>query len=224
MDFLLKRRLLHLLYPTRCPVCGQVILPKEHFCKDCRGKLRPFTGEFTIEGAEGFIGAFEYDEEISPAVFLLKKGVCGNGAYALGGALAEALRGTPAAQSQVIVPTPLHKEDLRERGYNQSLLIAKEVGRILGIPVCQAVTKPTETLPQKTLSKNERQVNLCGAFTVSCPEAIAGKQVLLVDDVCTTGSTLTELCQVLKSAGAKAVFCGACCKTPLIEKRGENDD
>ncbi|MBQ8960009.1 MAG: ComF family protein [Ruminococcus sp.] len=224
MDISLKRRLLHLLYPTRCPVCGEVIRPKEHFCGRCREELRPFTGEFPIEGAEGFAAAFEYDEKVSPAVFLLKNGVCGNAAFALGGALAERLRTTSAQNSHVIVPVPLHKEALRERGLDQSLLIAREVGRILGIPVAEAVEKTTETLPQKTLSKAERQVNLCGAFTVSRPEAFAGKRVLLVDDVCTTGSTLAELTQVLKDAGAAAVYCCACCKTPITEDRGENDD
>ena len=218
MDINAKRRLLHLFFTNRCPVCGGFIGAMEHFCKDCGGKLTPFTGEFAIAGAEDFFGAFEYNDEVSPAVILLKRGRCGNGAYALGGALAERLRGTAAAGADLILPAPLHRRDRRVRGYNQAELIAREVGRLLGIAVRRDILRKTEeTLPQKTLSKNQRQVNLRDAFEVTDTAAVRGRKLLLIDDVCTTGSTLEELTACLRSAGAEKVWCAACCKTPVLK-------
>lgn len=82
----------HLLYPTRCPVCGEVIGKSERFCSECANSLTPFGGSFNIKGAESFSAAFEYNVKVSPAVILLKRGVCGNADYALGSALADVLR------------------------------------------------------------------------------------------------------------------------------------
>ena len=224
MDITVMRRLLHLMYPSRCPVCGQAIGAMEHFCRDCRKDLVPFTDRFTIAGAESFFAAFEYNEAVSPAVILLKRGLCGNGAYALGGALAEVLRDSPARSAALIVPAPLHSTDRKERGCNQSELIAAETGRLLSIPVRRDILRKSgETLPQKTLTKRERQVNLRGAFEVSRPELIKGRKVLLIDDVCTTGSTLAELTAVLKAAGAETVWCAACCKTPILKENEVTD-
>lgn len=220
MNYMLKKRLLALLYPTRCPVCRKVIFPHEDFCGECCGKLTEYSGNFRISGAELFIAPFEYDDNISPAILLLKRGVKGNAAYALGSAVAEKLENLGISRKiDVIVPVPLHEKDERERGFNQAELIAREVGRILNITVSTGIVeKIRKTNPQKTLTKRQRKINLKDAFEVVDSAKIRDKCILLLDDVCTTGSTLSEITKLLKSKGAAAVYCAVCCKTPDFKK------
>lgn len=213
MTYLLKRKLLHLFFPTRCPVCGIYIGAMERFCSNCVEKLTRYEGSFSIKGAESFTAAFVYDDVIKPAVFLLKDGVCGNADYALGGELADRLKAEGIAKNiDVIVPAPMHRRDVRRRGFNQSSLIAKELGRMLNIPTdMKSVTKVRHTHTQKGLGKGGRTINLRNAFSAS--EVLRGKRVLLVDDICTTGSTLREITAAIKKAGAASVRCACCCKT-----------
>jgi ComF family protein len=216
MDLNISRRILHILYPTKCPVCGDFIGYNDGFCTQCECQLVTFEGEFNIPDADGFCAAFIYDENISPAIMLMKDGIIGNADFALGHALTEKLKATDFINDfSLIIPVPMHKKDLRRRTCNQSELIAKQIGKRLGIPVCsKAVAKIRLTKSQKTLTRNERMVNLKDAFSVVHPELIENKNILLIDDVCTTGSTLAELTQLLKNNHAGKVYCASCCKTP----------
>lgn len=209
--------ILHLLYPTRCPVCGKFIGYTDDFCIDCKNDLTLYSGSFLPENSDGFTAAFVYDEKISPAVILLKDGICGNAAYALGNALAEKIRQSSFSEKiDTIIPVPLYKADKQARGYNQSELIAKEVAKALKINICtESVIKHKKTQAQKKLTKNERAVNLTKAFSVVRPDMISGKNILIIDDVCTTGSTFTELAKTLRQSGALHIYCASCCKTPL---------
>lgn len=119
----------------------------------------------------------------------------------------------------MIIPVPMFKSDIRKRGYNQSKLIAKEVSERINVPVCdKAVIKNRKTLPQKSLSRAERLNNLNGAFVITDRKHILRKNILLLDDVCTTGSTLAEITKLLLENGAATVFCCACCKTPTLKE------
>lgn len=216
MKYELKRKILHFFFPTRCPVCGEVIDAMGLFCHECEEKLTQYTGSFNVRGAAGFTAAYVYDKTSSPAVILMKKGVCGNADYALGQALAGKLRDSGIAEKcEVIIPVPLHRSSQRERGYNQAELIANELSRELDIPVAsECIIKAKKTAAQKKLNRIQRQSNLKGAFSVADSLPFSGKTVLLVDDVCTTGSTLSEITALLNNSGADAVYCAACCKTP----------
>ncbi len=83
MNSNIKRKILHIFFPNRCPVCGEFIDALSSFCDVCSSKIQPYTGRFSIKGASGCTAAFVYNKDISPAVFLLKNGICGNAAYAL---------------------------------------------------------------------------------------------------------------------------------------------
>lgn len=219
MRFLLKRRLLHLFFPTRCPVCGEFIGYMERFCSQCEEKLNLYEGKFSIEGAESFTAVYLYDDNIKPAVFLLKDGTGGNADFALGGALADRLKANGIAQTvDVIVPAPMHQKDIRKRGFNQSLLIAKEVSRLLHLPVdTKAVSKVRRTRAQKELDRLSRSLNLKNAFAADS-HRLKGKRVLIIDDICTTGSTLCELTAAILQSGASSVHCACCCKTAKSPK------
>jgi len=107
-----------------------------------------------------------------------------------------------------VVPVPLDPKRERERGFNQALTIARMLKRranAKGLRVEQAIKKRKKTIPQTQLHRIERLVNLAGAFTVNKKCRLRGKQILLVDDVFTTGSTINECAKILKAEGADRV-------------------
>jgi len=106
----------------------------------------------------------------------------------------------------LLVPVPLHPQRLRERGFNQALLLVKELSRRTGIPYRKTILqKKKPTIPQVNLSGVEREKGLRGAFHVIGEEELSGKSVLLVDDVYTTGATVNECSKVLLRGGAERV-------------------
>jgi len=109
------------------------------------------------------------------------------------------------ARPTLIVPVPLHPQRLRERGYDQTLLLARALARLTGIAFQPtALQRLRDTAMQKSLDRDARRANLLGAF--GCRgEALAGQRILLIDDVLTTGATLSVLSEVLLNAGAESV-------------------
>lgn len=106
----------------------------------------------------------------------------------------------------IIIPVPLHYVRMLKRKYNQSALLAKELGRLSGVLVdCSSVVRVKNTLPQVSFSGSARVRNIKGAFKVKHPKRIKGKRILLIDDVYTTGSTINECAIELLKAGAKSV-------------------
>jgi ComF family protein len=129
---------------------------------------------------------------------------------ALAGTLAELLSeylATDPIPGEVLVPVPLHTKRLRERGYNQSTLLARETGKLTSLPVVgDCLIRERHALPQaRTSNVEERRANVAGAFTC-CDRRLQGKQVLLIDDVSTSGATLDACAVALKAAGAASVW------------------
>lgn len=111
--------------------------------------------------------------------------------------------------TDLIIPVPLHPARYRKRGYNQAAVLAKELGRLLGILTEESILiRAQKTDPQKNLAPGKRRRNLSGAFSVSGKgkRLLEGRTVLLVDDIYTTGCTVDEAAKVLKKAGAEKVF------------------
>lgn len=111
-------------------------------------------------------------------------------------------------QETVIIPVPLHRRRYAWRGFNQSYLLAKEIGAKFGVAVQEDVLiRSKNTKPQsKTKNEDERRKNISGAFSCSSPEKVKNKNIILVDDICTTSATLNECAKELKRAGAKNVW------------------
>ncbi|MDE6796406.1 MAG: ComF family protein, partial [Ruminococcus sp.] len=182
---------------------------------ECTEKITSYTGSFHIDGASESFAVFEYNKEVLPAVHLLKNGSCGNSAYAFGACLADVLKNNDiSGKIDIIVPVPLSDSSRRKRGYNQSFLIAEAIGAEINKPVRCSVRKIRETKEQKTLNREERKLNLKNAFEVT--ENISGKRILLIDDITTTGSTLSEIAVLLRKNGAENVICSAVMK---VEKK-----
>jgi ComF family protein len=148
-----------------------------------------------------------YEASLRTAIHELKY----RGRRRLAGRLAEALLAEPApravlSDAVVLVPVPLHPRRRRERGFNQSELIAQALGRLTRLPVAaSALVRRQDTPSQSGLSAAERRRNVASAFVVRRRPAIAGRVVVIVDDVLTTGATARACASALRAAGARSV-------------------
>ena len=145
------------------------------------------------------------EEVVRTAVYSLKYHNIRAAAPELGQLLAQYLDSHPIP-AEVIVPVPLHPRRLRSRGYNQKALLTREMGRLIGLSVNQGLIARIKDTPLQVEASRleERRSNVAGAFT--CLGKAEGQAVLLVDDVVTTGSTMSACAATLKAAGAASVW------------------
>ncbi len=220
-----------LLYPRRCPLCDGILLKEEpYFCRECSGTVHLITGpvcltcgkplereeeEFCFDCRRRkhlFIrcrAPFLYRGRIKESLMRFK--YRGRAEYAAfyGKVMTEygkqcfLFRGI-----ELIVPVPVHRQRLMERGYNQAELLARQISLLTSIP-CEAglVIRKKKTRALKTVSKEDRSRSLTNAFSVSESQksGLKGKRVLLVDDIYTTGSTADAVTGTLLAAGAAEV-------------------
>lgn len=191
------------IVPPACTVCGIPFatgVGEDHACENCIRKPPHF---------KSLSAPYLYEGTIMEALHRFKYGPKSSYAGALGPLIAgfAGSRINPPA-GLVVMPVPLHKKRLRERGFNQSLLLARHVARELDRKLdFLSLRRVKYTTAQTGLGREERRQNVKGAFRVIKPEAVSGREVLLVDDVATTGHTLNECAGVLGKAGAKEVRC-----------------
>ena len=186
-----------------CPHCGvpfasPVALQHSpsHECGTCRSKPPAFTQTWSL---------FPYQSPLKEAIISFKY----RGKRSLTKPFIQAM--IPALPSlpplDWLIPVPLHPERLREREYNQSLLLAHGLGRHLDIPLLlSCLLRVRATAPQTSLSRKERLTNLHRAFAVNDASRIKGQRILLIDDVFTTGTTLHQCAKTLRKAGSGPVY------------------
>ncbi|WP_423223137.1 ComF family protein [Candidatus Amarolinea aalborgensis] len=223
----LQRTFLDLLFPPRCVHCGQSGQPGGRLCLTCRGlvtRLGPpwcqRCGQPGVQGAAcpscknqstaltGIRSALLFAGPVRPAIHALKYKHARDLAAPLAELMLPSWRHLPQPVD-VLAPVPLHPARERERGYNQSQLLADVIGPALGIAVDGRLLERTrQTAPQVTLNAQARRQNVAEAFTVGRERAphVLGRHVVLVDDVCTTGSTLGACAEALAAAGAQQVW------------------
>ncbi len=218
----LKGMALNLLFPQRCVGCGG---EGSVICSSCRNALLrivpplcPRCGKPQPDGMpcpscvdwqaeiDGIRSPFQFGGVMRQAIHQLKYGNLRVLVKPLAQLLSDYLSASPMP-GEVLVPVPLHKKRLRERGYNQSVLLAKELGRLTHLPVVdKCLIRERHTLPQvRTPNVEERRSNVAGVFACR-DDRLRGKQVLLVDDVSTSGATLDACAVALKAAGAVTVW------------------
>lgn len=190
-----------------CPTCGIPFTGagNDHRCSACLTHPPHFDtarAHFLYEGAiRDLIHSFKYNHRTHlryPLALLTLEGV----------------RDLVPHAPHLIVPVPLHRSRLRQRGFNQAVLLGRTISRQLSLPMrLDILVRSRSTEPQIELSAAERRVNVKGAFTVNRPDLVAGRRILLLDDVMTTGSTMDECAKELKNAGAEFVIAATIART-----------
>lgn len=189
-------RVIAWLGPDTCPRCARVSR-QGRFCGRCRGEPGPL---------DGLRGACAFEGIVRQAVHGLKYRQGRFVAPFAAELLVRSLAARPL-QADVLVPVPLAAARRRERGYNQSELIAEQLGAAIGVPVVPSALERVRATPRQVgLTGAERRLNVQGAFACPDPSIVAGRRVVLIDDVATTGSTLEACAEPLKVAGAIRVF------------------
>jgi ComF family protein len=186
-----------------CFICGRPFaseVDEDHLCENCLRK-RPYY--------DAMRAPYLYEGDIMAAIHQFKYARKSHLANSLGFLLTSfARKWLDNTDSIVMMPVPLHPKKLRERNFNQSLLLARYAAPLLGTELdFVSLRRIKYTQPQTALKSDERRKNVRGAFEVVDSKVVKGRSVLLVDDVTTTGSTLNECARTLKRAGAREVFC-----------------
>ena len=238
--------LIDIIYPPRCHMCGkflpygEISSTSNYLCSDCLAGLNPLTNPLcTICGVpfssskgknhlcENCIrkrpyyelarAPYFYSGKLKDAIQRFKYNSETHLSTPFGGLLLNFVQKIfHKLNEYIIIPVPLHKKKLRERGYNQSLLLAKSLSRNLGVRLDYlSFIRKRYTLNQAGLRREERITNVKNAFSVFDIEAVEDRKILLVDDVFTTGYTLNECAKTLKKSGAAEVICITLARTPF---------
>lgn len=200
--------LLDWIYPRRavCMGCGTTAgFSGEWLCDDCRRRLaRSQLGARMDPKLDGMAVAYPYN---GPAGSIVRKmkfgGITGLTGF-MADAMAEVYPRIQPTGAELVAAVPMHPKRLRRRGFNHSELLARAVADRLGLPFENALVRTRNTVQQASLSGEARLHNLTDAFRAD--PSVAGKRVLLVDDVYTTGETARECAKALRAAGAKNVY------------------
>ena len=201
-----------------CAICGERLFSSyaqsepetEPRCGLCR-RIEPAFARATAYGS--------YEGGLRELIHLLKYGGIQPAAKVLGRMLAEAIEELAPlfpAGSIAVIPVPLHRAKLHEREFNQAEQIARNAVKIIAarLHLCAgALVRKRETPSQTGLTRHQRRENVRGAFAVAQPEAVKGREVLVVDDVYTTGATVSECARVLRRAGATKVWVATVART-----------
>ncbi len=225
------RFLVDLIYPNRCPCCGDYILWNKYLCSGCIDKVRVdrkylcyrcgrTKAECTCAGMLFFDGVFSvsyYENEARDGLLALKTGRNRNFGYFTGQELGNRIAARyDWMQADGIVAVPMRPLKRFIRGYNQTELIAKEISRITGIPVLdKCITKKGGYRAQHTLSAHERDEN-ADCF-VSAGRDLEDKVIILCDDIMTTGSTIRHCEKILRDCGAVKVYVAVAAVTRMIK-------
>jgi ComF family protein len=184
-----------LVEPPLCPHCGR---PRSNGC------LCPLCQRDPLQ-IDGVRSVAYFDGTLREAIHRFKYYNQQDLAIPLGKLMGNYWEKSPLP-AEIIVPVPLHKDRLRERGYNQATLLARELAKSIGLPVSEnSLMRVRATRPQVDLNAEERKENVGDAFRCS-NEELKGKRVLLIDDVCTTGATLEACSVALRQVGARSVW------------------
>jgi ComF family protein len=195
LDFLLD-----LIFPRFCVGCGKL---GKYFCDDCRKEIKFY---LPTKRNKKFFALAHYDGIIRQAIHNIKY----RGHFAIIKEIAP-LFPKPPFIFDYLIPVPLSSQRLHDREFNQSLVLAQELGKKWQVPVLNYLKRTRDTKPQFNLPEKARFKNVHNAFVLisNFKFQISNSSVCLVDDVSTTGATLNECAKVLRQAGVKKV-CAVC--------------
>lgn len=203
-------QLLNLLFPPKCPFCRR-ILDSPGVCDTCRKEL-PWTEEHEAvrEGTDSLRCAAPlwYEGKVREAILRLKFYAAAATAETLGALMAQCAAEHLSGEFDLITWVPVSRKRRWKRGYDQAELLARAVCRAWGVKPVALLRKTMDNPAQSGLKEDAaRRANVLGVYEMRPGAEVSGRRVLLIDDVCTTGATLTECSKVLREAGADAVVC-----------------
>lgn len=207
----MKDRLLSLLFPPRCAFCGAFLRRGQtEVCARCMQEIR-----FVSSGCakapmfvDRCVGALAYKDRVRLAVHRFKFRGRQSAAPAFGRLVAHQVQAHMDEPFDFVTWVPTSERNIRRRGYDHARLLAEETARRLGLAARQTLRRVRHTRPMYGLGAAERRANVLDAFRAQDESMVKGARILLVDDILTTGSTLSECARVLREAGAVRV-CGA---------------
>lgn len=205
--------LLDLLFPPRCPFCGRLTgSGSAPVCPACEASLPRIPDKLSLRQAGGFPCAvtFYYDGPVQEGIHAMKFGKKSWRAGIFGQYLAQTAAEQLAGEFDTVTFVPISRRRNIQRGFDQSRLLAEAAARSWGISVTPTLRKIRHTPPQSTLTDPKARLrNAQGAYRVTDPRRVEGRRFLLIDDVVTTGSTLSACAGALLAAGAASVVCAA---------------
>ena len=205
-------RLLILLFPPKCVHCGKLLTREEtDLCTQCRENAPIFEkSKFRISFVADWTAVWYYKDNVRNGILRFKFCKRRNYADAYGRYLAMKLVADHKTNFDVLTWVTTGRQRKRKRGYDQAELIARAVARELGVDAVRALKKIRKTPPQSSLATAaQRRANILGAYKATKPDLVAGKRILVLDDIITTGATASECAKTLLTAGAKEILFAA---------------
>lgn len=205
------RNLLDIIFPPKCVFCRKILpTSRRSVCDKCLDEL-PYTGSRCSQKGDFFsicVSPLYYEDEVRDSILRFKFKEATGYASTYGLLIADCIRRELEGRYDLISWVPLSKGRFKERGYDQAMLIAMAAALELDDVAVSTLEKTVEVARQSRMgSPEKRRANIMGAYSVPDRELIEGKRILLIDDIITSGSTLSECARTLKSAGAKEVLC-----------------
>ena len=213
-------RIWELLFPPKCILCKKVLEPAEtDLCHTCRIDSPECTGVHkNFSFLDSWAAVWYYKGYIRESILRFKFHGARHYAAGYGRMLAMRIQQEYPEGFDLITWVPVSRLRRFTRGYDQVELLAAATGRELGIEPIKTLQKIRHNRPQSGITgQAKRRANVLGAYRIVCPQAVAGKRILLLDDVITTGATAGECARVLLTAGAKEVHCGCLAAAPHFE-------
>ncbi len=210
-----------LLFPPKCILCNRVLEAEESdLCHRCRLDAPAFGGtKNKYPYLDSLTAVWYYEEDVRRSILRYKFGGRRSYAGSYGQLLAMAVQ-QAEGEFDVVTWIPISQKRLRKRGFDQVELLAQALGRELEMEPIPTLQKVHDNPPQSHITGSaQRRANVLGVYRVLCPESVAGKRILLLDDIITTGATAGECARVLLTAGAKEVHCGVIAATRQHKKK-----
>lgn len=209
---MLKDRILDIFFPAKCLLCQRVLSRDEtDLCHNCRNDTEEYPKpKHKISFVAGWTAMWYYNGNVRHSLLLYKFYNRRSYGAVYGRLLAMMLSSKRLCDYDILTWVPVSRRRRWLRGYDQVELIARSAGQELNTPAIAVLKKIKHTKPQSRLPDYaQRKANVMGVFSVPDPALIAGKRILLLDDIITTGATVSECARVLLTAGAKEVSCAA---------------
>lgn len=201
--------LLNLLFPPKCPFCGKV-LDRAGICPACEKDL-PWIPEEQVVREEGSLRCASplwYEGRARDGLLRLKFQKAPGAAIPMGGLIAQCAAERFSGEFDTVTWVPVSRKRRHKRGFDQAELLAKHACRVWDVKPAALLKKTGDNPPQSGIhDAAARRANVLGMYEVTDPKQVQGHRILLVDDICTTGSTLAECARELRLAGAESVVC-----------------